>query len=63
MENPVNPEKIMQVGLGFFASKTVLTANNLGLFTLLGKGALSGKVIQTDSPFFLPLVKNNTQQK
>ena len=48
MEDPVNPSKIMQVGLGFFASKTVLTANKLGLFTLLGKGALSGKAIQSE---------------
>lgn len=36
----VTPEKIMQIGMGFWASKTVLTAVNLGLFTELATGAL-----------------------
>lgn len=44
-ENQVDPSKIMQVGMGFWASKTLLTAVNLGLFTLLAKGKLSGKMI------------------
>ncbi len=48
MENTVNPEKILQIGLGFFASKTVLTANKMGLFTLLGKGPLAGTAIQSE---------------
>lgn len=47
MENPIDPSKIMEVGLGFFASKTLLTAVNMELFTLLAKEPLSGKAIQT----------------
>lgn len=42
----IDPSHIMQVGMGFWASKTLLTAVNMGLFTLLGKGSLSGKDIQ-----------------
>ncbi|MBC8111520.1 MAG: methyltransferase [Verrucomicrobia bacterium] len=33
----MDPSKIMQVGLGFWASKTLLAATKLQLFTLLGK--------------------------
>jgi len=43
----IDPSKIMQVGTGFFASKTLLTAVNMGLFTLLAHGKLSGEVIQS----------------
>ncbi|MDX1363278.1 MAG: methyltransferase [Arenibacter latericius] len=42
----VNPSKIMQIGTGFFATKTLLTAVNMGLFTLLAKSPLSGQEIQ-----------------
>ncbi len=45
--NQVNPSKIMQIGMGFWASKTLLTAINMGLFTLLAKGNLAGKDIQS----------------
>ena len=45
-ENQVNPSKIMQVGMGFWASKTLLTAVNMELFTHLAKRALSGQEIQ-----------------
>ncbi len=45
-ENQTNPSKIMQIGMGFWASKTLLTAVNMGLFTHLAHGALSGKEIQ-----------------
>lgn len=45
-ENQVNPSKIMQIGMGFWASKTLLTAVNMGLFTHLAKGMLSGQEIQ-----------------
>jgi precorrin-6B methylase 2 len=45
-ENQVNPTKIMQIGMGFWASKTLLTAVNMGLFTSLADGALSGREIQ-----------------
>lgn len=37
----VTPEKIMQLGLGFLASKTLLSAVELGLFTELSNGPLS----------------------
>lgn len=37
MNKQLSPSKIMQVGLGFWASKTLLSAVNLGLFTLLAK--------------------------
>ncbi len=36
----VNPSRIIQTGMGFWASKTLLTAVNMGLFTRLGKGPL-----------------------
>ncbi|NKI27556.1 methyltransferase [Arenibacter sp. 6A1] len=42
----VNPSKIMQVATGFFAAKTLLTAVNMGLFTILANRSLSGKEIQ-----------------
>ena len=43
----VNPSKIMQVGTGFMASKTLLTAVHMELFTILAKRELSGKEIQS----------------
>jgi precorrin-6B methylase 2 len=42
----INPSKIMQIGMGFFASKTLLTAVNLSLFTHLANNELSGNQIQ-----------------
>ena len=36
----MNPSKIMQLGLGFWASKTLLSAIELGLFTELAKAPL-----------------------
>jgi hypothetical protein len=44
--NQVNPSKIMQIGMGFWASKTLLTAVNMSLFTHLAKGELSGQDIK-----------------
>jgi SAM-dependent methyltransferase len=41
----VSPENIMQLGLGFWASKTLLSAIELGIFTELAKGALDAKTI------------------
>ncbi len=38
----INPSKIMQIGLGFMASKTLLSAVNMGLFTLLTTKKMSG---------------------
>lgn len=37
METPPAPDKIMQVGTGFWASKTLLSAVEMGLFTELAK--------------------------
>ena len=42
-KNQVNPSKIMEIGLGFWASKSLLTAVNMGLFTHLAEGELSGQ--------------------
>ena len=41
-----NPEHILKIGMGFWASKTVLTAVNLKLFTLLAKQPLSAQEIR-----------------
>jgi O-methyltransferase domain/Dimerisation domain len=37
---PLTPERIMMLGLGFWGSKTLLSAVDLGLFTELAKGPL-----------------------
>jgi len=42
----IDPSKIMQVGMGFWASKTLLTAINMGLFTHLSQSELSGQNIR-----------------
>lgn len=39
-KSQVSPDKIIETGMAFWASKTLLTAVNLGLFTRLGKGPL-----------------------
>ena len=41
-----NPEAIMQIGLGFWASKTLLSAVEIGLFTELAKGPLTAGEIR-----------------
>lgn len=46
-QNQIDPSKIMQVGTGFMATKTLLTAVNMELFTILAKRELSGKEIQS----------------
>ncbi|MCH6573944.1 MAG: methyltransferase [Bacteroidetes bacterium] len=46
-EKQVTPSKVMQIGMGFWASKTLLTAVNMELFTHLAKGELSGQDIKT----------------
>ncbi len=46
-EKKADPTKIMQIGMGFWASKTLLTATHLGLFTLLSKGPLTGQEIKS----------------
>ena len=37
-----NPEHILQIGTGFWASKTLLSAVELDLFTVLGTGSMTG---------------------
>ena len=39
MQNELTPDRIMQTGLGFWGSKTLLSAVELGLFTTLADGA------------------------
>ena len=42
----LNPSKIMQIGMGFWASKALLVAVKLGLFTLLAPKPLAGAEIK-----------------
>jgi predicted O-methyltransferase YrrM len=44
-QDQVDPSHIMQVGMGFFASKTLLSAVELEVFTRLGSGSLTGEEI------------------
>ena len=43
-----DPSAIMQIGMGFFASKTLLSAVELKLFTLLAPGPKTGQQIAED---------------
>lgn len=45
MNVPVTPDQIMQLGLGFWGSKTLLSAVELGLFTELTNGAMPAEAI------------------
>ncbi|MEA2315144.1 MAG: hypothetical protein QOI03_1836 [Solirubrobacteraceae bacterium] len=45
MSEQVDPSHIMQVGMGFFASKTLLSAVELELFTRLGSDGMTGSQI------------------
>ena len=47
MNEPLTPEHIMQVGLGFWASKTLLSAVELGLFTELAQGPCTAAQLET----------------
>ena len=42
-----SPDTILQLGLGFWGSKTLLTAVELGLFSTLAAGALTAEQIQS----------------
>jgi hypothetical protein len=42
----VTPERIMQVGFGYWASKTLLSAVELGLFTELAKNSLDAETLR-----------------
>jgi precorrin-6B methylase 2 len=44
-QDQVDPSHIMQVGMGFFASKTLLSAVELEVFTHLSSGPLTGEEI------------------
>jgi hypothetical protein len=41
------PDKILQLGLGFWGSKTMLSAVELGVFTELAKGPMDGESLRT----------------
>ena len=43
--NPITPDSILQLGLGFWGSKTLLSAIELGVFTELAKGQLDGETL------------------
>jgi O-methyltransferase domain/Dimerisation domain len=45
-DETLTPAKIMQIGMGFWPSKVLLSAVRLRLFTILGAGALSGAEIK-----------------
>jgi hypothetical protein len=45
MSTTMSPDHIMEVGMGFLASKTLLSAIELELFTVLGDSSLSGSEI------------------
>jgi hypothetical protein len=44
----IAPDHILQIGMGFFASKTLLSAVELGLFTHLADGAKTGRELERD---------------
>src|ERR1700681_4099153 len=46
-QNPPNPSRIMQIGMGFWASKTLLAAVKFKLFTLLAGKKMSAAEIKT----------------
>jgi hypothetical protein len=47
MGHELTPDKIMQLGLGFWGSKTFLSAIELGVFTELAKGPQDGELLRT----------------
>src|SRR4051812_15031688 len=46
-QTPVTPDKILQLGFGFWASKTLLSAIELGLFTQLAHGPMDLEQLRT----------------
>lgn len=42
----LSPSRIMEVGLGFWPAKTLLSAVELGLFTKLGSNSMTGRELQ-----------------
>lgn len=47
-KDKITPDKIMQVGFGFFGSKVLLSAVKFGLFTRLAKHSMSGEMIRKE---------------
>ena len=47
IKTQTTPSRIMEIGMGFWASKTLLTAVNMELFTHLAKEELSGEAIKS----------------
>jgi hypothetical protein len=45
MNDAVTPDSILQLGMGFWGSKTLLSAIELGVFTELSAGPLDGKTL------------------
>src|SRR5688572_22237886 len=45
MAEDVTPERILQLGMGFWASKTLLSAVELGVFSELAKGPLDAAAL------------------
>src|SRR5438105_7446783 len=46
MQDEISPDHILQTGFGFWASKTLLSAVELGLFSLLADGPKTGLELQ-----------------
>lgn len=46
LEADPSPDQIMQIGMGFWPSKTLLSAVELGLFTILADGPQTGAALQ-----------------
>jgi hypothetical protein len=44
-QSPITPDGILQLGLGFWGSKTLLSAVELGVFTELAAGPLNGTTL------------------
>ena len=47
-DSPLNPDAILQLGLGFWASKALLSGVELGLFTALAKSPLDAHTLADD---------------
>ena len=45
-EKTISPDAIMQLGFGFWGSKTLLSAVELGLFTHLADGPLDAEMLR-----------------
>src|SRR6476659_9670560 len=46
MKNDISPEQILQIGFGFWASKTLLSAVELAVFSQLADAPKSGAELQ-----------------